>query len=55
VAPDAATEILRQLALDPIPLTGEIVIADLPAGYVCGEPKPVFPRLELPTVEDAAA
>ena len=55
VAPDASAEILRQLALDPIPLTGEIVIADLPAGYVCGEPKPVFPRLELPTVEDAAA
>lgn len=55
VAPDAATEILRQLALDPIPLTGEIMIADLPAGYVCGEPKPVFPRLELPTAEDTAA
>ena len=55
VAPDASAEILRQLALDPIPLTGEIVIADLPAGYVCGEPKPVFPRLELPAVEDTVA
>jgi methionyl-tRNA synthetase len=53
VAPDASTEILRQLALDPIPLTGEIVIADLPEGYVCGEPKPVFPRLELPVPPDA--
>jgi methionyl-tRNA synthetase len=55
VAPDAANEILRQLALDPVPIVGEIVITDLPEGYVCGEPSPVFPRLELPVGEDAAA
>jgi methionyl-tRNA synthetase len=53
VAPDASAEILRQLALEPVSITGEIVIADLPAGYVCGEPKPVFPRLELPVPPDA--
>ena len=55
VAPDAATEILRQLSLDPVAIAGEIVVADLPEGYVCGEPVPVFPKLELPVVEDAAA
>jgi methionyl-tRNA synthetase len=55
VAPDAATEILRQLSLDPVAIAGEIVVEDLPEGYVCGEPIPVFPRLELPVVEDAAA
>ena len=55
VAPEAATEILRQLWLEPVPIAGEIVIADLPAGYVCGEPKPVFPRLELPAAEGSAA
>ena len=55
VAPDAATEILRQLSLDPVAIAGEIVVEDLPEGYLCGEPIPVFPRLELPVVEDAAA
>ena len=54
VAPEAATEILRQLALDPLPLTGEVVIGQLPAGYRCGEPKPVFPRLEAAPEENAA-
>jgi methionyl-tRNA synthetase len=48
VVPEAAMEILRQLALDPLPITDEIAIGELPAGYRCGEPKPVFPRLELP-------
>jgi methionyl-tRNA synthetase len=55
VAPEAAAEILRQLALEPVSIAGEIVIADLPTGYVCGEPKPVFPRLELPAAEGSAA
>ena len=55
VAPDASTEILRQLSLDPVSIAGDIVISDLPEGYVCGEPSPVFPRLELPVGEDGAA
>jgi methionyl-tRNA synthetase len=47
--PDAAAEILRQLALEPVALSGgnETNPADLPEGYRCGEPQPVFPRLEL--------
>jgi len=50
VAPEAATEILRQLNLPPLDLAKE-VIASLPEDYCCGEPKPVFPRLELPTAD----
>jgi methionyl-tRNA synthetase len=47
VLPEAAGEILRQLALEPDSLTGETP-SSLPEGYRCGEPQPVFPRLELP-------
>jgi len=47
VLPEAAEEILRQLALEPDSLAGEIA-PGLPEGYRCGEPQPVFPRLELP-------
>jgi methionyl-tRNA synthetase len=45
VLPDAASEILRQLNLSPA--TGSLP-DDLPVGYRCGEPQPVFPRLEMP-------
>ena len=55
VVPEASTEILRQLSLEPVSIAGDIVISDLPEGYVCGEPSPVFPRLELPVGEDGAA
>lgn len=48
VAPDAATEILRQLNLPSVPLDGTTLFA-LPDDYICGEPSPVFPRLELTT------
>ena len=51
VAPDAAHEILRQLALEALPLNTPNAPDQLPAGYRCGEPKPVFPRLELPGEE----
>ncbi|MCE9543832.1 MAG: methionine--tRNA ligase, partial [Verrucomicrobia bacterium] len=47
IAPEAAAEILRQIGLEALPLTGEITIGVLPEAYCCGEPKPVFPRLEL--------
>jgi methionyl-tRNA synthetase len=47
VAPAAAAEILRQISLQPVSLHGEVLIGDLPAEYVCGEPQPVFPRLEM--------
>ena len=47
VAPDAADEILRQIGLPAISLDEETAIGTLPPGYVCGEPKPVFPRLEM--------
>jgi methionyl-tRNA synthetase len=50
VAPEAATEILRQIDLPALELGG-VAITALPVGYRCGEPKPVFPRLELPTGE----
>jgi len=50
VAPEAATEILRQIDLPALQLGGEVITA-LPVGYRCGEPKPVFPRLELPSGE----
>lgn len=47
VAPEAAAEILRQLCLPALNITGANAVAEgLPAGYVCGEPSPVFPRLE---------
>jgi len=52
VAPEAATEILRQLNLEAEPFTGDQLF-QFPEGYVCGEPTPVFPRLELPTSETA--
>jgi methionyl-tRNA synthetase len=50
VAPDAAKEILKQLNLEAEPLTGSQPL-QLPDGYCCGAPTPVFPRLELPTSE----
>jgi methionyl-tRNA synthetase len=53
VLPEAAAEILRQLNLPPIAL-GALDAAysgSLPEGYCCGEPKPVFPRIELPAPE----
>ena len=50
VAPEAATEILRQLNLDPLLLSNDLCLA-LPDGYCCGEPKPVFPRIEFPAPE----
>jgi methionyl-tRNA synthetase len=52
VAPDAASEILRQLDLPALEFDGKTAAA-LPAGYRCGEPKPVFPRLEIPTGDSA--
>lgn len=47
VLPEAAAEILGQLNLPAAPLK-ESAPGLLPAGYRCGEPQPVFPRLELP-------
>lgn len=52
VLPEAAGEILNQLNLPPI-AEGEGNM--LPSDYRCGEPKPVFPRLELPVAEGSAA
>jgi methionyl-tRNA synthetase len=46
VAPEAAIEILRQIALPTLEFGG-LAISALPEGYRCGEPKPVFPRLEM--------
>ena len=51
VAPEAAVEILRQINLPAIALTESDPGDVLPAGYQCGEPKPVFPRLEIPAGE----
>ena len=45
VLPEAATEILGQLNLVAAPFE-KSGLELLPAGYRCGEPKPVFPRLE---------
>ena len=53
VAPEAAAEILRQLDLPAQELDG-IASAALPEGYRCGEPKPVFPRLEIATGDSVA-
>ncbi len=50
VVPEAAAEILRQLNLSPVELDAEVG-ASLPEDYCCGEPKPVFPRIELPAPE----
>jgi methionyl-tRNA synthetase len=47
VVPEAAEEILRQLNLNARDLSHDYSLA-LPDGYCCGEPKPVFPRIELP-------
>lgn len=54
VLPDAAAEILRQLNLEADSYT-ERSLPLLPEGYACGEPKPVFPRLELHVAEDPSA
>jgi methionyl-tRNA synthetase len=51
VAPEAAVEILRQINLPAIALTEGDPGDVLPAGYQSGEPKPVFPRLEIPAGE----
>jgi len=48
IIPESAGEILRQLNLPSVDLNAKIS-PSLPNGYCCGEPKPVFPRLELPT------
>jgi methionyl-tRNA synthetase len=53
VAPEAAAEILRQLDLPAQDLEGK-ASAGLPEGYRCGEPKPVFPRLEIATGDSVA-
>ena len=53
VAPEAAAEILRQLDLPAQELDGKASAA-LPEGYRCGEPKPVFPRLEIATGDSVA-
>lgn len=53
VAPEAASEILRQLDLPAQDLDGK-ASAGLPEGYRCGEPKPVFPRLEIATGDSVA-
>jgi methionyl-tRNA synthetase len=50
VLPEASAEILRQLALPPE--DGDDA-ETLPSDYRCGEPKPVFPRLEMPAAPDA--
>lgn len=47
VVPAAAAEIFQQLNLEKISLSEEVIIPDLPDGYVAGEPKPVFPRIEI--------
>ena len=54
VLPEAAAEILIQLNLNAEPFAMNAV-PELPEGYRCGEPKPVFPRLELAAEEDAPA
>ncbi|MFI0348493.1 MAG: methionine--tRNA ligase [Chthoniobacterales bacterium] len=46
VVPAAATEILKQLALKPVSLIGEIIIPEFPEKYIAGHPSPVFPRIE---------
>jgi methionyl-tRNA synthetase len=52
VAPEAAAEILSQLNLEPQKLfSGAMPVLTLLEDYCCGEPKPVFPRLELPTAD----
>jgi len=48
VLPEASEEILRQLNLTAAS-AGDA--GTLPADYRCGEPKPVFPRLEMPVAE----
>ncbi len=45
IIPVAAEEILRQLALEPISLVGDIAIPAFPQNYVAGQPTPVFPRI----------
>ena len=54
VLPEAAAEILIQLNLNAEPFAMN-ALPELPEGYRCGEPKPVFPRLELAAEEDAPA
>ncbi len=52
VTPEAAAEILRQLNLPPVVLSDKRPVTfTLPPDYCCGEPKPVFPRIELPAPE----
>jgi len=50
VLPEAGAEILRQLNL-PLLSLEETITGSLPEGYCCGEPKPVFPRIESPAPE----
>ena len=45
VAPVAAAEIFKQLALEPLVLNDKISIPALPEKYVAGTATPVFPRL----------
>ncbi len=46
VAPGAAAEIFKQLALEPLVLNDKISIPALPEKYVAGTATLVFPRLE---------
>jgi methionyl-tRNA synthetase len=50
VLPEAGAEILRQLNLPSMESAGTHS-PSLPEGYCCGEPMPVFPRIEMPAPE----
>lgn len=49
VLPEEAEEVLSQLNLKAGELSHDIALEWIPDGYCCGEPTPVFPRLELPS------
>ena len=51
ILPDAAARIQSQLKLEAPPLLPELGWGILKAGHAIGKPKPVFPKLELPSAE----
>lgn len=47
IIPTAAEEILKQLALEPLSLVGDIKLPGLPENYIAGQPSPVFPKIDV--------
>jgi methionyl-tRNA synthetase len=55
IIPQAAEEILRQLALEPVSLISPMTLPSFPEHYIAGQPTPIFPKIDFLPNSTAAA